>query len=88
MIFRMSELGSISLLVPIVGSSRMVHAWAFLWGPCPFLPLLLLLPLLSALLLESSDATCNTAGRSADQLFILEGKNGSDSFSKLPFFEA
>lgn len=82
----MGELGS--LLVPMVGSSRMVHAWALLWGPRPFLPSLLLLLLLPALLLESSDATCNTAGRYADQLFILEGRNGSDSFSKLPFFEA
>lgn len=83
----MSELGNISLLKPIVGSSRMACAWALLWGPCPFLLLLLLL-LLSALLLESSDATCNTADRYADQLFILEGRNESDSFSKLPFFKA
>lgn len=85
MFFRMSELGNISLLVPMVGSSRMVHAWALLWGPCPFLLALARL-LLCASLLESSDATCNTAGRCAEQLFILEGKNESDSFSKLPFF--
>lgn len=51
MIIRMSELGNISLLVPIVGSSRMVQAWALLWGPCPFLLSLVLLLLLSALLL-------------------------------------
>lgn len=88
MIFRMSELGNISLLMPVIGSSRMVRAWALLWSPCPFLLLMLLLLLLSALLLESSDATCNTAGRYANQLFILEGKNETDSFSKLPFFKA
>lgn len=61
MIFRMSELGIMSLLVPIVCSGRMVHAWTLLWGPRPFLLSLVLL-LLSALLLGSSDATCNTAG--------------------------
>lgn len=87
MIFRMSELGNISLLMTIVGSSRMVRAWALLGGPCPFLLLLALL-LFSVLLLESSDATCNTAGRYADQLFILEGKNERDSFSKLLFSKA
>lgn len=52
--------------------------------PVLFLLLLVLL-LLSALLLVSSDATCNTAGRYTDQLFILQGENGGDSFSKLPF---
>lgn len=87
MFFRMGELGNISLLMAVVGSSRMVHAWALLWGPCPF-RLALLLLLLCASLLESSNATCNRAGRYAEQLFIPEGKNGSDSFSKLPFFKA
>lgn len=47
--------------------------------------LLLLVLLLSILLLESSDATCNTAGRYTNQLFILEEENGDDSFSKLSF---
>jgi len=53
--------------------------------PVLFLLPLVLLPLLSALLSVSSDATCNTAGRYANQLFILEDENRGNSFSKLPF---
>lgn len=32
-----------------------------------------------------SDATCSTAGRYTNQLFILEGENRNDSFSNLSF---